>query len=211
MRWTPGLSAGCTRRTTRTSASSTSSAPSTSASSALSWPSSCGSSSRCPLNNFLGAAAFDQAVTLHGLIMILWFLSPLAIAFMNYMMPLQIGAEGHGHAEAERPRLLALRLRRDHSRRSASSSPAATPAEGGRPTPRSRPATRPGPGPTLAFLGLIMLVVSITMGSVNILLTIAYMRAPGHDLAEDTDVHLVRALHDTPDALLVPVPAGGAC
>ena len=32
-------------------------------------------------------------MTLHGLIMILWFLSPLAIAFMNYMMPLQIGAK----------------------------------------------------------------------------------------------------------------------
>ena len=56
-----------------------------------------------PLNNFLGAAAFDQAVTLHGLIMILWFLSPLAIAFMNYMMPLQIGAK-----DMAMPRLNAL-------------------------------------------------------------------------------------------------------
>src|SRR5580658_11049926 len=39
---------------------------------------------------FLGAAAFNQAVTLHGLIMILWFLSPLAIGLANYFLPLQI-------------------------------------------------------------------------------------------------------------------------
>jgi cytochrome c oxidase subunit I+III len=56
-----------------------------------------------PVNNFLGASAYDQAVTLHGLIMILWFLSPLAIAFMNYVMPLQIGAK-----DMAMPRLNAL-------------------------------------------------------------------------------------------------------
>jgi len=29
---------------------------------------------------------------MHGLIMVLWFLSPLGIAFANYFVPLQIGA-----------------------------------------------------------------------------------------------------------------------
>src|SRR5437016_12584132 len=45
-----------------------------------------------PTQTFLSASAFNQAVTLHGLIMILWFLSPLAIGMANYFLPLQIGA-----------------------------------------------------------------------------------------------------------------------
>ncbi len=131
-----------------------------------------------PLNNFLGAAAFDQAVTLHGLIMILWFLSPLAIAFMNYMMPLQIGAK-----DMAMPRLNALGYWLFVFGGLLATLGFFLPggnASGGWTTyvPLSTSYT-PGPGPTLAFLGLIMLVVSITIGSVNILLTIAYMRAPG--------------------------------
>jgi cytochrome c oxidase subunit I+III len=131
-----------------------------------------------PLNNFLGAAAFDQAVTLHGLIMILWFLSPLAIAFMNYIMPLQIGAK-----DMAMPRLNAfgywLFVFGGLTATLGFFLPGGN-ASGGWTTyaPLSTTYT-PGPGPTLAFLGLIMLVVSITIGSVNILLTIAYMRAPG--------------------------------
>src|SRR5271169_579489 len=131
-----------------------------------------------PLNNFLSAASFDQAVTLHGLIMILWFLSPLAIAFMNYMMPLQIGAK-----DMAMPRLNALGYWLFVFGGVLATLGFFLPggnASGGWTTyaPLSTTYT-PGPGPTLAFLGLIMLVVSITMGSVNILLTIAYMRAPG--------------------------------
>lgn len=131
-----------------------------------------------PLNNFLGAGAYDQAVTLHGLIMILWFLSPLAIAFMNYMMPLQIGAK-----DMAMPRLNAfgywLFVFGGILATLGFFLPGGN-ASGGWTSyaPLSTTYTA-GPGPTLAFLGLIMLVVSITIGSVNILLTIAYMRAPG--------------------------------
>ncbi len=131
-----------------------------------------------PLNDFLGASAYDQAVTLHGLIMILWFLSPLAIAFMNYIMPLQIGAK-----DMAMPRLNAfgywLFVFGGITATLGFFLPGGN-AQGGWTTyvPLSTTYT-PGPGPTLAFLGLIMLVVSITIGSVNILLTIAYMRAPG--------------------------------
>jgi cytochrome c oxidase subunit I+III len=131
-----------------------------------------------PLNNFLSAASYDQAVTLHGLIMILWFLSPLAIAFMNYMMPLQIGAK-----DMAMPRLNALGYWLFVFGGILATLGFFLPggnASGGWTTyvPLSTSYT-PGPGPTLAFLGLIMLVVSITIGSVNILLTITYMRAPG--------------------------------
>jgi len=131
-----------------------------------------------PLNDFLSPSAYDQAVTLHGLIMILWFLSPLAIAFMNYIMPLQIGAK-----DMAMPRLNAFGYWLFVSGGLTATLGFFMPggnASGGWTTyvPLSTTYT-PGPGPTLAFLGLMMLVVSITIGSVNILLTIAYCRAPG--------------------------------
>ena len=44
-------------------------------------------------NTFLDPMAYNQAVTMHGLIMILWFLSPLGIALGNYFVPTQIGAK----------------------------------------------------------------------------------------------------------------------
>ena len=44
-------------------------------------------------NVFLGAGAYNQAVTMHGLIMVLWFLSPFAFGFANYLVPIQIGAK----------------------------------------------------------------------------------------------------------------------
>jgi cytochrome c oxidase subunit I+III len=46
-----------------------------------------------PENTLLTAAAYNQAVSMHGLIMVLWFLSPLGAAFANYFVPLQIGAK----------------------------------------------------------------------------------------------------------------------
>ncbi|MDA4122921.1 MAG: cbb3-type cytochrome c oxidase subunit I [Thaumarchaeota archaeon] len=132
-----------------------------------------------PNNSFLGPTAYDQAVTMHGLIMILWFLSPLAIAFANYIMPLQIGAK-----DMALPRLNAFGYWIFVMGGIVASIGFFLPggaANGGWTTyaPLSSTNYSPGPGPTLAFLGLIMLTVSITMGSVNILLTIAYMRAPG--------------------------------
>src|SRR5579875_2977351 len=45
-----------------------------------------------PDNKFLTPLAYNQAVTIHGLVMVLWFLSPLAFGFANYIVPLQIRA-----------------------------------------------------------------------------------------------------------------------
>jgi cytochrome c oxidase subunit I+III len=132
-----------------------------------------------PNSTFLSPTAYDQAVTMHGLIMILWFLSPLAIAFANYIMPLQIGAK-----DMAMPRLNALGYWLFVMGGIVAAVGFFLPggaANGGWTTysPLSSSLYSPGPGPTLAFLGLVMLTVSITMGSVNILLTMAYMRAPG--------------------------------
>ena len=46
-----------------------------------------------PNNTLFGSFQYGQSVTLHGLIMILWFLSPLGVALANYFVPLQIGAK----------------------------------------------------------------------------------------------------------------------
>src|SRR5882672_8475694 len=45
-----------------------------------------------PGNILLAADVYNQFVTVHGLLMIFWVLSPLAFGFANYIIPLQIGA-----------------------------------------------------------------------------------------------------------------------
>ncbi len=132
-----------------------------------------------PNNNFLDPTAYNQAVTMHGLIMILWFLSPLGIALANYFVPTQIGAK-----DLALPRINALGywlyLFGGLLATIGFFMPGGA-ANGGWTTyaPLSSATFSPGPGPTLAFAGLIMLIVSITIGSVNFLITVAWMRAPG--------------------------------
>src|SRR2546425_7963870 len=45
-----------------------------------------------PNNTVLAAEIYNQFVTVHGLLMIFWVLSPFAFGFANYILPLQIGA-----------------------------------------------------------------------------------------------------------------------
>jgi cytochrome c oxidase subunit I+III len=139
--------------------------------SGMCWPSA--------TQTFLSAAAFNQAVTLHGLIMILWFLSPLAIGLANYFLPLQIGA-----SDLALPRVNAfgywLWLFGGVVATIGFFMPGGNTAGGWTAySPLSSTTFSPGAGPTLAFAGLIMLATSITVGSVNILLTVAVNRGPG--------------------------------
>ncbi|MEM4190796.1 MAG: cbb3-type cytochrome c oxidase subunit I [Nitrososphaerota archaeon] len=46
-----------------------------------------------PSLNILSPPGFNQAITIHGLVMILFVISPLAFALANYVVPLQIGAK----------------------------------------------------------------------------------------------------------------------
>ena len=132
-----------------------------------------------PNNNFLSALYYDQAVTMHGLIMILWFLSPLAIAFFNYLVPLQIGAK-----DLAFPRLNALSywffLGGGILAIMSFFVPGGAAASGWTTyQPLSSPSFQPGPGPTLVYIGLLLLAVSVTLGSVNIITTILWMRTRG--------------------------------
>ena len=132
-----------------------------------------------PNNTLLSAVYYDQAVTMHGLIMVFWFMSPLAVAFFNYVVPLQIGAD-----DLAFPRLNALSYWLYLSGGLLAVSSFFVPggaAESGWTTyqPLSSATFQPGPGPTLTYIGLLLLAVSVTLGSVNIITTILWMRGKG--------------------------------
>jgi cytochrome c oxidase subunit I+III len=132
-----------------------------------------------PDNNLLNPIQYGQAVTLHGLIMILWFLSPLGIALANYFVPLQIGAK-----DLAFPRLNAtsywLYLASGLLLVSTVFLPGGAPETGWTLyAPLSTPQFSPQPGTTLAVLALGMLAASVTMSSVNFITTIVKNRAKG--------------------------------
>jgi len=132
-----------------------------------------------PNMEILDAFAFNQAITMHGLIMILWAISPLAFAFANYIVPIQIGARDMAF-----PRLNALSywLYLFSGLLAALSffMPGGAPDVGWTYyVPLSTDRYAPQPGVTVAALALAMLVASITVGTINFIVTIATMRAPG--------------------------------
>jgi cytochrome c oxidase subunit I+III len=139
-----------------------------------------------PNGTLLGASEYNQAVSMHGLIMILWFLSPLGFAFANYFVPLQIGAR-----DLAFPRLNALSywlyLVSGILAVLAFFVPGGATAAGltnYEPLTSTCPTCSPGAGPTLAFAGLAMLITSVTLSSINFVVTIVYLRAPGVTLSK---------------------------
>jgi cytochrome c oxidase subunit I+III len=132
-----------------------------------------------PENTLLTAAAYNQAVSMHGLIMVLWFLSPLGAAFANYFVPLQIGAK-----DVAFPRFNAFSYWMYAFGGLVALSGFFVP--GGAASagwtnyaPLNSKLFLPGGGETLIALGLLMLWGSLTMGGVNLVTTILTMRAPG--------------------------------
>lgn len=134
-----------------------------------------------PNNNFLTAFYYDQAVTMHGLIMIFWFLSPIAIGLANYFVPLQIGAK-----DLAFPRLNALSywLYLSGGLLAVLSFfvPGGT-ANAGWTTYQPLAVLSQGTGTTLAYLGMVLLAASITLGSINFMTSIIWLRAPGVTLS----------------------------
>ncbi len=135
-----------------------------------------------PNNNFLSAVYYDQALTMHGLIMIFWFLSPIALGLANYFVPLQIGAK-----DLAFPRLNAmsywLYLAGGVLAVLSFFVPGGT-ANAGWTTYQPLAVLSLGTGTTLAYLGMILLAASITLGSVNFLVSIIWLRAPGMTLSK---------------------------
>lgn len=132
-----------------------------------------------PNGTILDPFKYEQAVSLHGLLMILWFLSPFGFAFANYFVPLQIGSK-----DLAFPRLNALSYWLYLFSGLLLVGTLFTP--GGGPgtgwtfyAPLNTTPFSPNPGTTLAALALAMLTVSVTVSSVNFITTIVRQRAPG--------------------------------
>ncbi len=130
----------------------------------------------------LSGDEYNQAVTSHGLLMVFWFLSPFAAGFANYFVPLQIGAD-----DLAFPRLNALSYwfyLFSGILIAASFFQGGTFAGGWTMyaplnVPTYTPAMEATSGGNGTILGLALFVISITVGTVNFLVTIHRSRAEG--------------------------------
>jgi cytochrome c oxidase subunit I+III len=133
---------------------------------------------RAPGTGPLSALAYNQAVSVHGLVMVFWFLSPFAFGFANYVVPLQIGAK-----DLAFPRLNALSYwlyLASGVLLGVSFFQGGSFAGGWTMyAPLNLPTFTPSVGGSAAILALMLFVVSVTVGSVNFLTTIHRMRAEG--------------------------------
>ncbi len=131
-----------------------------------------------PQNSFLTAESYNQAVTVHGLLMILWFLSPFAFGFANYFVPIQIGAK-----DLAFPRLNAMSY---WFYLFSGVAMLMSFFYGGAPdvgwtfySPLTSAKYSPFLGLNLGATALILIIASVTMTSVNFIVTILKLRAPG--------------------------------
>ncbi|MFQ5885744.1 MAG: cbb3-type cytochrome c oxidase subunit I [Anaerolineae bacterium] len=135
-----------------------------------------------PESEFLNPDSYNQAVTLHGLIMVLWVITPMAAAFANYVVPIQIGAKDMAF-----PRLNALSywvyLASGMMVLSSFFAPGGT-ADWGWTTyaPLNTLRFSPATSGSVMGLALMLLMASGIVSTVNFLVTIFRLRAPGMKL-----------------------------
>lgn len=130
---------------------------------------------------FLTPEVYNQMVTVHGLFMLLWVVTPLASAFANYFVPIQIGAKDMAY-----PRLNALSywLYLASGILALSSFFADRTADWGWTTyaPLNTLQYSPQAGGSLMGLAIIVLLSSSIVATVNFMVTIFRLRAPGMKL-----------------------------
>ena len=135
-----------------------------------------------PSNTFLQPDEYNQAVTTHGLLMLLWVLTPFGAAFANYFVPIQVGARDMAF-----PRLNALSywvyLASGLLALSSLFAPGGG-ADWGWTTyaPLNTVEFSPAIGGSLMGLALMLLMGSSIVSTVNFLVTIFRLRAPGMSL-----------------------------
>src|SRR2546425_9270382 len=131
-----------------------------------------------PDNTILTANVYNQFVTVHGLLMIFWVLSPLAFGFANFIIPLEIGCR-----DLAFPRLNSMSywfFLFSGVMMILSFFFGAAPDLGWTLySPQNAAQFSPAIGFNLGAGALILMVVSITMSSINFLVTMFKMRAPG--------------------------------
>jgi len=131
-----------------------------------------------PENAFMTGGLFNQAVTMHGAVLVLFALSPMSFAFANYIVPLQIGAKDMAF-----PRLNALSywalLFGGLTAASGFFFGGAADVGWTFYSPLTSLEYTPGAGVSLAGAGLVLLIISVTASTINFLVTITRWRAPG--------------------------------
>jgi len=135
-----------------------------------------------PESTLVGPGTFNQALTMHGVTMIFFFIIPMTTgAFGNYLLPLMIGARDMAF-----PRLNALSywlfLGSGIFIYSGVFAGHAPNAGWFNYVPLASRVYSPGPGIDFYCLGLIFNGISSTVASINFIVTIFKLRAPGMSL-----------------------------
>ncbi|MFQ5556853.1 MAG: cytochrome c oxidase subunit I [Acidimicrobiales bacterium] len=134
-----------------------------------------------PDGNVVSADVFNQLFTMHGITMVFMFVMPLAAAFANYLIPLQIGAR-----DVAFPRLNALSFWVWISGAIFFNSAwiLGGGADGGwfGYVPNAGVTFSPTHGMDFYAIGLLMLGIASLVSSVNLIVTVLNMRAPGMTL-----------------------------
>jgi len=136
-----------------------------------------------PDNEFMTGGLFNEAVTMHGAVMVLFAVSPMSFAFANYIVPLQIGADDMAF-----PRLNALSfwtlLFGGLTAASGFFFGGAADAGWTFYSPLTSMEYSPGAGISLAGAGLVLLILSVSASTVNFLVTILRCRIPSMSLKD---------------------------
>jgi cytochrome c oxidase subunit 1 len=132
-----------------------------------------------PGRQFLSQEQYNQLFTMHGTIMLLLFATPLAFAFANLVLPLQIGSP-----DVAFPRLNALSywlfLVGGLIVLSGFLTPNGAAAQGWTAyEPIQELANSPGAGTDLWIIGLMISGVGTILAAVNMVTTVITLRAPG--------------------------------
>jgi cytochrome c oxidase subunit 1 len=134
-----------------------------------------------PGNDLLSADLYNQVFTMHGVTMVFLVVMPLAAAFANYLLPLQIGAR-----DVSFPRMNALSLWiwLLGAIFFNTSWLLGGGADGGwfNYAPNSGVAFSPGHGIDFYAIGLLIMGIGSTVSAVNLTVTVLNMRAPGMTL-----------------------------
>ena len=132
----------------------------------------------------ISAETYNSIFTMHGSVMIFLFLLPIGAAVHELFDAAANRRVGYGLPADQRALVLDLPLRRraDHielrRRRAVPRRPAGPPTRPSRST-QATTLSRPAPGMDMWLIGVILLGQASIFGSVNFLVTIFKMRAPG--------------------------------
>ena len=128
---------------------------------------------------FVNPELFNQLTTMHGLIMVFGAIMPAFVGFANWMIPIQIGASDMAFARMNNFSFWLL-IPAGVMLVATFFMPGGAPSGGW--TIYAPLTLQMGPSMDVAIFGLHILGASSIMGSINIIVTILNMRAPGMPL-----------------------------